>query len=192
MAAEPSRRYASAEQLADDVACYLGGKPIVAREPSVGYVLKKLAQRHRVATVTIAAAAAIVLIALGAALWQRQVAVRERAAAEARFNDVRRLARALMFDVHAAVAPLPGSTKARQLITSEALGYLDRLAASRPDAGIAPDLRLELAQGYRQIAVVQGDPAHRTSAIATARSRAPAARWRWSNRCAARPASIDR
>lgn len=159
MAAEPSRRYASAEQLADDVACYLGGKPIVAREPSVSYVLKKLAQRHRVATVTIAAAAAIVLIALGAALWQRQVAVRERAAAEARFNDVRRLARALMFDVHAAVAPLSGSTKARQLITSEALGYLDRLAASRPDAGIAPDLRLELAQGYRQIAVIQGDPA---------------------------------
>jgi eukaryotic-like serine/threonine-protein kinase len=159
MAAEPSRRYASAEQLADDVACYLEGRPIVAREPSVGYVLKKLAQRHRAAAVTIAAAAAIVLIALGAALWQRQVAVRERAAAEARFNDVRRLARALMFDVHAAVAPLPGSTKARQLITSEALGYLDRLAASRPDAGITPDLRLELAQGYRQIAVVQGDPA---------------------------------
>jgi serine/threonine protein kinase/tetratricopeptide (TPR) repeat protein len=159
MAVELSRRYASAEQLADDVACYLGGKPIVAREPSVGYVLKKLAQRHRVATVTIAAAAAIVLIALGVALWQRQVAMRERAAAEARFNDVRRLARALMFDVHAAVVPLPGSTKARQLITSEALGYLDRLAASRSDAGIAPDLRLELAQGYRQIAVVQGDPA---------------------------------
>lgn len=74
--------------------------------------------------------------------------MRERAAAEARFNDVRRLARALMFDVHAAVAPLPGSTKARQLITSEALGYLDRLAASRAgEAGIAPEVRVELAQG---------------------------------------------
>lgn len=175
MDVEPSRRYASAEQLADDVARYLGGKPIVAREPSLGYVLKKLAQRHRVATVTIAAAAAIVLIALATALWQRQAAVRERAAAEARFNDVRRLARALMFDVHAAVAPLPGSTKARQLITSEALGYLDRLAASRAgETGIAPDLRLELAQGYRQIAVIQGDPARtnlgdRDGALASAR-----------------------
>jgi eukaryotic-like serine/threonine-protein kinase len=64
-----------------------------------------------------------------------------------------------MFDVHAAVAPLPGSTKARQLITSEALGYLDRLAASPSAGGLAPALGLELAQGYRQIAVIQGDPA---------------------------------
>jgi eukaryotic-like serine/threonine-protein kinase len=169
-AAEPSRRYASAEQLADDVARFVEGKPIVARDPSVGYVLRKLARRHRVATATIAAAAVIVLIALGVALWQRQVAERQRAEAEARFNDVRRLAQALMFEVHAAVAPLPGSTKARQIIISEALRYLDRLATTRAD----PALRLELAQGYRQVAVVQGDPARtnlgdRDGAMASAR-----------------------
>ena len=98
--------------------------------------------------------AVAVLAALGVALWQRQVAVRERAAAEARFNDVRKLANALIFKVHDAVAPLAGSTAARKLIVEEALGYLDTLASSSND----DSLRLELAKGYKQIGRALGDP----------------------------------
>lgn len=51
MHVEPAERCTSAEALSDDVARFLGGKPIVAREPSLGYVLRKLAAQHRAAVV---------------------------------------------------------------------------------------------------------------------------------------------
>lgn len=154
MHVEPAQRYASAEEFSDDVARWLGGKPVLAREPSLAYVMRKLAARHRVAAVAIVLAVVGVLTALGAALWQRQIAVRERAAAEQRFDEVRGLTTAMIFKLHDAVAPLPGSTEARKLIVSEALGYLDRLAAGSQ----REDVKMELALGYKQVGRVQGDP----------------------------------
>jgi non-specific serine/threonine protein kinase/serine/threonine-protein kinase len=154
MHVEPAHRYASAEELSDDVARFLGGKPIVAREPSLGYVLRKLAAQHRGVVTAAVVGLAGVLVALGIALWQRQVAIDERARADARFNDVRQLANALIFKVHDAVVRLPGTTEVRKLIVTEALGYLDKLAATSSD----PTLRLELAKGYTQVARAMGDP----------------------------------
>ncbi len=151
---DPSQRYASAEELSDDLARWLGGKPVVAREPSLAYVLRKAAARHKAAAAAIVIAVAGVLAAFGVALWQRQVAVRERAVAEQRFDDARRLAASLVFKVHDAVAPLPGSTEVRKLIVTEALTYLDRLAASSPN----PAVRMELALAYKKVGRVQGDP----------------------------------
>lgn len=154
MHVDPAQRYSSAEEFSDDVARWLGGKPVLAREPSFAYVARKFAQRHRTVTAVIALAVVGVLVALGVALWQRQVAVRERAVAEQRFDDVRGLTMALIFKLHDAVAPLDGSTEVRRLIVSQALGYLERLAASSQ----REDVRLDLALGYKQIGRVQGDP----------------------------------
>ncbi len=154
MHVDPARRYSSAEEVSDDVARWLGGKPVLAREPSLAYVARKFAARHRTAAVAIVVAVVGVVAALGIALWQRQVALRERAAAERRFDEVRGLTTALIFKLHDAVAPLDGSTEARKLIVSEALGYLDRLAAGSQ----REDVRLDLALGYKQIGRVQGDP----------------------------------
>lgn len=51
LAKEPSRRYATAEELAADLERYLAGEPIAARRDSIGYVLmtrlRTLSQRHR-------------------------------------------------------------------------------------------------------------------------------------------------
>jgi CHASE2 domain-containing sensor protein len=48
---EPSRRYATADDLAADIDRYLAGEPIAARRDSVGYVLKtrvrRVSRRHR-------------------------------------------------------------------------------------------------------------------------------------------------
>ena len=44
---EPTRRYASVEQLSADVERYRSGQPVLARPATVGYRLRKFAERHR-------------------------------------------------------------------------------------------------------------------------------------------------
>jgi eukaryotic-like serine/threonine-protein kinase len=155
MRKEPDARYGSAGELADDVARFMAGQPVIAREPSLGYLLRRLAVRHR-APMMVAAAALVAIVAmLGVALWQRAIAVREQARAEARFREVRQLTNALIFKIHNAVATLAGSTPVRQTIVNEALAYLERLQAeSQHDES----LQVELAAGYLQIGAILGDP----------------------------------
>ena len=66
-----TQRYASVEQLADDVARFIARQPVSAREPSAIYLLRKLAARHRVAAVAGGLALVGILAGFGVALWQR-------------------------------------------------------------------------------------------------------------------------
>jgi tetratricopeptide (TPR) repeat protein len=68
---------------------------------------------------------------------------------------VRSLARAVVFELHDAIAPLPGSTAARELLVRRALVYLDNLAAESRDN---TPLEMELAGAYLKIGDVQGLP----------------------------------
>lgn len=155
MAKQPEARYGSAEELAEDVGRFLAGVPVVAREASLGYVMRKLATRHKAAFVSIAVSFAFIVAALIVAIWQAQVATAERQRAEQRFGEVRQLANALIFEIHDAVAPLAGSTPVRRTIVARALSYLERLAG---EAQGDPALQLELARAYIQIGRVQGVP----------------------------------
>jgi non-specific serine/threonine protein kinase/serine/threonine-protein kinase len=147
---EPERRYASVEQLDDDVRRHLEGLPVAAVADRWSYRLGKLVHRHRVA----AAAAGLALVAVvggaGVALWQARVAEAERARAERRLEDVRRLAHAMLFDVHDELDR--GPVKTRQLLARRATEYLDRLAAEADD----PVLQRELAAGYLRLGKIQG------------------------------------
>ncbi len=155
LAKDPEARYASAEQLADDVARFMARQPVAAREPSALYLLRKLAARHRVAAIVGALAFAGMVAGFGIALWQRQEAERERRLAEARFADVRALASTLVFKVHDAIVPLQGSTPVRRMIVAEALKYLERLQHDSEGDFL---LRFELAGAYQRIGMVLGDP----------------------------------
>lgn len=155
MSKEPERRYGSAGELSDDLERFLQGQPVVAREPSVGYVLKRLAARNRAAVAIAGASLVAILAALGVALWQRQVAVGAQARAEQRFSEVRQLANTLIFKIHDVVTPLPGSTPVRRTIVDEAIAYLERIEA---DSSGDESLQLELVAAYRQIGSILGDP----------------------------------
>lgn len=61
LAKEPEARYASAQELADDIRRFLNHQPIVARPPSTVYLIRKFARRNRLAL----AGAFVVLIAIG-------------------------------------------------------------------------------------------------------------------------------
>jgi non-specific serine/threonine protein kinase/serine/threonine-protein kinase len=155
MRKEPDRRYASVDELGADIDRFLGGKPVQAREPSLGYVVRKLAAAHRTVFVGAGVAIALIIAALVAALWQGRIAMAQRQQAERRFNEVRELANTLIFRIHDEVEPLAGSTPVRRTIVAEALKYLERLA---PDARGDPGLQLELSRAYVQIGKVQGAP----------------------------------
>jgi serine/threonine protein kinase len=63
LAKDPGQRYASAAELAEDVGRYLTLQPILAREPSTLYQLRKLVERNTLAA-ALAGAAAVVLVAV--------------------------------------------------------------------------------------------------------------------------------
>jgi eukaryotic-like serine/threonine-protein kinase len=152
----PAERYSSAAELGADIGRFLSREPVVARAPSAGYVLRRLAARHRSLVIVSALALAGIFATTGVALWQWSAARREQARAEAGFRDTRQLANALIFKIHDAVAPLAGSTPVRRTIVDEALSYLERL--EREGGSGDETLRLELAAAYRQIGAILGDP----------------------------------
>jgi non-specific serine/threonine protein kinase/serine/threonine-protein kinase len=159
---EPERRYTSVSALAQDVESYLAQRPVAARGERLWYRAGKFVRRHRA---SVAAALLVTLALLGggvATAWQariaqheRAVAVAERARAERRFTDVRKLANSFLFEFHDAVAPLAGSTPVRKLVVTKALQYLDSLSI---EAGDDLELQKELATAYEKVGDVQGNP----------------------------------
>jgi hypothetical protein len=152
---EPERRYGSAAEFSEDVLRFLERRPVLASPDSVPYRARKFVARHR--TVVAAAAACAVAVAIGVAttVWQARTAGRERTRAERQFNAVRGLARAVMGELHDAVANLPGSTPAQEILVRRATEYLDALAR---ESGDDVELRRELAAGYVRLATLQGLP----------------------------------
>jgi tetratricopeptide (TPR) repeat protein len=152
---EPSRRYASVDQFAEDVRRHLAGLPVIARKDTWGYRTGKFVRRNRAVVV----AGVMTFVALVAGIigttWQARVASAERTRAEQRFGDVRQLANSFLFDFHDSIADLEGSTPARKLVVTKGLEYLDKLAQ---DAGDRMDLRRELAGAYVKVGDVQGRP----------------------------------
>ena len=151
---DPRRRYSSVEQFSDDVRRHHEGLPVRAREDTLAYRGSRFVKRHKLA---MAAVTVFVITLLGGIIMtmrQARIARAERARAERRFNDVRKLANSLIFEVHDSIQDLPGATPVRKLIVDRALQYLDSLASeSRGDV----DLQRELAAAYQKVGLVQGN-----------------------------------
>jgi non-specific serine/threonine protein kinase/serine/threonine-protein kinase len=155
LAKEPGRRYLSASQLSDDLRRHLVRLPVLARRDTAAYLMGKFLRRHWIG----AGAAALILLSLIAGIaatgWQAQRAEAQRIVAEERFRDVRSLATTVLFEIHDAVAELPGATRARALLMNRGLEYLNRL--SRQSHG-DPGLQGEIAQAYIRLGMAQGNP----------------------------------
>jgi serine/threonine protein kinase/tetratricopeptide (TPR) repeat protein len=149
---EPQRRYASVQQLSEDIHRHLIGLPVVACRDTLRYRSAKFIRRHTLALVVTAAVVLLLLAAVAVAVSQSWIAQAQHARAERRFNDVRQLARFMLFDFDDAIQS--GTTPARQRLIATALDYLDRLAV---DAADDVSLQRELIDGYLKIGDVQGN-----------------------------------
>jgi len=145
---EVTRRYTSVEQLAADIRCFLARQPVMARRGSTFYRWRKFARRNRIAI----AASVVFVTGLGLAFGSQW---RESQRANRRFDEVRDLAKFLVFDTFDAVSQLPKSAELRQKIVAQSLKYLDTLARESPND---PKVLNELGESYVRLARVQGFP----------------------------------
>ena len=148
MRAEPARRYVSVSQFSEDIRRHCDGKPVVARKDTLGYRVSKFVGRNK----AVAAAGILLFLSLLAGVI---ATTRQATRADRRFNDVRQLANAILFEVDPLLAKLPGSIPARTALVRHALDYLDSLSQ---EAGSDRDLSRDLATAYEKVGDVQGNP----------------------------------
>ncbi|MEO5558193.1 MAG: serine/threonine-protein kinase, partial [Dokdonella sp.] len=147
LAAEPHRRYAGAEALADDVERYLDGRPVIARPDGALYRLGKFAGRNRLASAAMTAAAMAMIVGTGVSLWQAKRAEHMASRAQ-RSNEflVGLLADANPFDEH------PGRKAPPDRLLDNAIERIER------DFTDAPEVQIEMRQLIQQAIVRIGDP----------------------------------
>jgi signal transduction histidine kinase len=102
--------------------------PVIAAKDSWNYRAGKFVQRHRASVIAAGLALVALIVGVSLILREARIARAERERADQRFNDVRKLANSLIFELHDSIMDLPGSTPARELLVSRALEYLDSLA----------------------------------------------------------------
>ena len=167
---ERDRRYQTAGELARDIRHWLAGEAIEAKRDSHWYVIRKSIHRYRTPVTAAALVFVVVLVsAVGLAImYQRQGVLltevqRQKDAAQSaearatrRFNELRKLASAFIFDFDRLISDVAGSLPARELLVKTGLEYLDSLAED-----VAPedlDMQNELGVAYFRLGDVLSDP----------------------------------
>ena len=90
---EAKRRYASVENLSEDIHRSLAGLPVIARKDTFGYRASKFISRHKAGVATALLVTIVLLASILAALWQARIA-RNQARVAAAERDKARLAQA--------------------------------------------------------------------------------------------------
>jgi WD40 repeat protein/tRNA A-37 threonylcarbamoyl transferase component Bud32 len=78
-APEVNGRYGSVSELREELQRVLDGRPVMAQPPTLAYRARRFVRRHTAAVVASVLAGAVVMGAVGAALWQGRVAARQAA-----------------------------------------------------------------------------------------------------------------
>ncbi len=133
---QPEQRYASTEQVIDEIKNYLAGLPVQVRAGSVSYRASKFIGRHRLGVAAVAAFAALVFGYAVTVTVQGRETARERDRAEAEVAKAEQV-KAFLFDLfqHADPyeKPSAGEVTARQLLDRGAARIEEELA-DQPEA----------------------------------------------------------
>jgi len=149
---EPERRYESVERFSEDLRRYQVGLPVTARADTFLYRAGKFVGRNRLAVVAVNLILLSLLAGMFAALYQSRRAERERLRAETKAENLRKISKSLVFDIHDAIRNLPGSLTAREMLLERAVEQLDELATEAADQ---PGLQEELAQAFFNVGEMQ-------------------------------------
>jgi tetratricopeptide (TPR) repeat protein len=165
MAKNPAERYASAQELADDLKRFLEDKPIRARRPTLLERATKWSRRHRSAVVSVVVAAVVllVLVVIGM-VFSAGLIWREQARAEARSQQARRAVDEMYTEVAEQwLDQEPHMEEVQRRFLLKALQFYEEFAA---DLGKEPHwgpvhhhppaaVRLARATAYRRVGDIQ-------------------------------------
>ena len=152
---DPARRYASVDALMEDVQNFRTDRAVTARNGGSAYLVGKFLKRRRLVVAGTTFTIAALATALGVTSWQYQRAETARVESDFRFQQVRTLAKTVMFDVYDKIDVVPGSTRAKVELAEAAQTYLDSLSA---DARASDELKIETASGLVRLSEIQGTP----------------------------------
>jgi len=145
---EPVRRYASAEQFAEDIRRHLAGLPVLARKDTLAYRTGKFLRRNRWPV-------AVGAVAVAGLMLTTAIAVSHARRAKRQFEAARSMAMTMLIDVNDEFRLLPGSVKGRKLVVEKGLENLGPLGQ---EARNDPAVLWDLARGYEKIASLQASP----------------------------------
>ncbi len=147
---EPGWRYATAQELADDLRRFLDDKPIKARRPTVWEHRVKSSRRHKplVRSAVVVLVLAVVGLATGMVLLARKQAELERQRDKARHQGER--ARHIVDEMYTRLSERwldqdPGNAELRREILGKAAQYYEQFAR---EPGTDPERRLEAARAW--------------------------------------------
>src|SRR5262249_59314957 len=126
---EPARRYASAEQLSEDIRRHLEGLPVKATPDRFGYRAGKFVSRHRLGITAAGLIAATLLGGLGISLRQTRLARRESAKAQQVSSFLRELF----------ASAFPGQARRQKLSPEDLLDA--RPPRAHPDPSCPPEVQ---------------------------------------------------
>ncbi len=152
-AVRPQDRYATVDALAADVQAWGEGRPVTAMNGGATYRANKFMRRHRLGVSAAAATVVALVTALGVTLAANARAERASAETEARFQETRAIAKAMLFEAYDEVSRVAGSTRARVILAQTGLDYLNALGA---DENAPLDVHLEVARGFMRLSKVIG------------------------------------
>ena len=169
---EPADRYATAQEMADDLQRFLDGRPILARRPTPSERLRAWSRRHPaivgsgVAALILLSAASLVSTAIVRREQAKTLAEQRKAEAayrrehqraeeaEARFRLARRAVDELIRASEEELAHRPGMEGLRKRLLGSALAYYREFIAERRSD---PDAQAELRDTTRRVETILAD-----------------------------------
>ena len=115
---EPSRRYGTVQQLAEDLRRHGMGLPVVAHDDAMLYRMKKFVQRHKGGVLASALVVLALMAGLASTMWQASVAQAERDRAQAEAEKATQVADFLerIFEVSDPILAEGGTITAQELL----------------------------------------------------------------------------
>src|SRR5262249_37326210 len=147
MAKDPAGRYATAQELADDLKRFLEDKPVRARRPSLRERAAKWARRHKPLVWAAGLVLAVALVALAGSTWLIWRAQQDTLAALGKAREKQQLAQQVVSEMYAEVASQwlenePRQEHLQRKFLLKALALYQRFAA---EDGAEPWVRHEAA-----------------------------------------------
>jgi serine/threonine-protein kinase len=195
MAPRPQDRYASAQELAQEVERWLADEPVTAYREPLPARLGRWARRHRGWTAGAAALLLTAAVGLAVGLWavgreqrrtaeQRDRTAEQRDLAEANLRQARRAVdECFLLAKDHPLLQRENLAPVRRLLLERALPFYESFQVQRPDD---PGVREELAANYHRVGFITGQVGRDADAVAAFRRAQEA----WSHLAEEKPAEV--